>query len=97
MINCAPPSHFEHVLRPDKPWSQRLLGLRANASRMSHGELDNAEELDIGNPTELGQQYAALKQHYLPQLNVLGGCCGTELRHVDEIARRCQSLFSRDT
>jgi S-methylmethionine-dependent homocysteine/selenocysteine methylase len=89
MINCAHPTHFDHVLTADAPWTSRLRGLRANASRMSHAELDNAPELDIGNPFELGGQYAELRRRF-PQINVLGGCCGTDHRHVESISTACR-------
>jgi homocysteine S-methyltransferase len=61
-------------------------GLRANASTMSHAELDEAEELDAGDPVELARDYVELRQ-LLPQLNVVGGCCGTDHRHIREICR----------
>jgi S-methylmethionine-dependent homocysteine/selenocysteine methylase len=84
MINCAHPTHFEAVLDSDEPWRGRIRGLRANASTMSHEQLDEAEELDDGDPEDLGRRYAALRSR-LPQLNVLGGCCGTDRRHVAAI------------
>ena len=84
MINCAHPTHFADVLATDEPWRDRIRGLRANASTMSHDELDEAEELDDGDPDDLGARYAALKTR-LPHLNVLGGCCGTDQRHVAAI------------
>lgn len=90
MINCAHPSHFEHILPDEDSWSARVRGLRANASRMSHAELNNAEDLDAGNPVELGMQYAALRQGKLKHLNVMGGCCGTDHRHIEQIAMACQ-------
>ena len=83
MINCAHPTHFEAILT-DEPWRKRIRGLRANASTMSHAELDEAEELDDGDPDDLGARYARLGER-LPQLNVLGGCCGTDHRHVASI------------
>jgi homocysteine S-methyltransferase len=86
MINCAHPTHFEHVLVEGEPWLERLGGLRANASRKSHAELDESEELDDGDPVELGEQYGALRSR-LPGVTVVGGCCGTDHRHVDEICR----------
>jgi S-methylmethionine-dependent homocysteine/selenocysteine methylase len=89
MINCAHPTHFDHVLAAGEPWIKRLRGLRANSSRMSHAELDNAPELDIGDPQELGGQYAELRRR-LPHINVLGGCCGTDHRHVDCISTACR-------
>jgi len=85
MLNCAHPTHFEGVLETDEPWVDRIRGLRANASTLSHAELDEAEELDDGDPADLGARYAALADR-LPRLNVLGGCCGTDDRHVAEIA-----------
>jgi homocysteine S-methyltransferase len=81
MINCAHPSHFYDVLEPGTAWTDRICGLRANASRMSHAELDEAEELDEGDPEELANEYAALRER-LPRLTVLGGCCGTDHRHI---------------
>jgi S-methylmethionine-dependent homocysteine/selenocysteine methylase len=84
MINCAHPTHFEAVLTGDDAWRDRIRGLRANASTMSHAELDEAEELDDGDPEDLGTRYAALRAQ-LPRLNVLGGCCGTDHRHVAAI------------
>jgi S-methylmethionine-dependent homocysteine/selenocysteine methylase len=82
MVNCAHPSHFDAVLEPGAVWTDRILGLRANASRMSHAELDDAEELDAGNPEELALEYVALRER-LPRLTVLGGCCGTDHRHIE--------------
>jgi S-methylmethionine-dependent homocysteine/selenocysteine methylase len=84
MINCAHPTHFEAVLDADEDWVQRVLALRANASTMSHAELDETAELDEGDPADLGARYAAL-QTKLPRLAVLGGCCGSDIRHVTAI------------
>jgi len=86
MLNCAHPSHFDAVLEPGTAWTDRVIGLRANASRLSHAELDEAEELDTGNPEELALEYVALRER-LPRLTVLGGCCGTDHRHVAAICR----------
>jgi S-methylmethionine-dependent homocysteine/selenocysteine methylase len=94
MINCAHPTHFGQVLTEGEPWTQRIRGLRANASRKSHAELNESPELDIGNPVELGMQHARLKSR-LPQLNVMGGCCGTDHRHVEQIAAACSPLFRK--
>jgi S-methylmethionine-dependent homocysteine/selenocysteine methylase len=82
MINCAHPTHFESVLGGS--WTTRIRGLRANASTKSHAELDEATELDDGDPADLGSRYAGLRDQ-LPNLNVLGGCCGTDDRHVGQI------------
>ena len=81
MINCAHPDHFRGVVDTSAPWTQRIGGIRSNASRMSHAELDEAEVLDDGDPLELGRLNTALLEH-LPNIRVLGGCCGTDHRHV---------------
>ena len=84
MINCAHPTHFEHVLDDAGPWLGRIHGVRANASTKSHAELDEAEELDEGDPADLAARYRELRER-MPNLNVVGGCCGTDHRHIDEI------------
>ena len=85
MVNCAHPDHFAHVFE-DAAWAQRIRGLRCNASRKSHAELDESETLDDGDPVELAEQYKALATQ-MPWVNVFGGCCGSDLRHVTQIAR----------
>ncbi|HKP65384.1 MAG TPA: homocysteine S-methyltransferase family protein, partial [Casimicrobiaceae bacterium] len=86
MINCAHPTHFSSVLRDAGDWSSRIRGVRANASQRSHAELDAATELDIGDPATLGLEYREL-QRLRPSLTVLGGCCGTDHRHVAAICK----------
>jgi S-methylmethionine-dependent homocysteine/selenocysteine methylase len=94
MINCAHPMHFVGALAAaGGPWLERIRGLRANASTKSHAELDEATELDAGNPVELGRQYRELKG-ISPQLNVLGGCCGTDHRHIEEICKAYLPLWT---
>ena len=61
MVNCAHPTHFAEVLDPAAAWTERLGGIRANASTASHAELDEAEELDAGDPVDLAERYAALR------------------------------------
>ena len=85
MINCAHPTHFSNVLGAE-PWIKRIRAVRANSSIKSHAELDQATELDEGNPVELGAQYLDLVGR-LENLNVLGGCCGTDHRHIAEIGQ----------
>ena len=85
MVNCAHPTHFEDALAEAGGWRERIGGIRANASRKSHAELDESEELDAGDPDELAGHYAVL-QRLLPNLSVAGGCCGTDHRHVAAIA-----------
>lgn len=81
MINCAHPEHFSSRLSGRADWKSRIRGVRANASRLSHAELDEAEALDDGDPDEFGKLYAGLFDS-LPALRVIGGCCGTDARHV---------------
>lgn len=87
MINCAHPTHFDKRLGKGA-WLDRIGGIRANASKKSHAELDASTELDAGNPQELGRQYHDLRK-LLPKVNVVGGCCGTDHRHIAEIAHSC--------
>ena len=86
MINCAHPLHFQQSLASEEKWMSRIRGIKANASQKSHAELNEATELDAGNPVELGRYYRTLKNQF-GHLNVLGGCCGTDHRHIEEICR----------
>jgi len=88
MVNCAHPTHFGEVLEQGEPWTARLGGVRANASHRSHAELDEATELDAGDLEDLGQRYRRLREA-VPGLRVLGGCCGTDHRHVAAIRDAC--------
>ncbi len=83
-LNCAHPSHFQAVLAEGGSWTHRIRGIRANASARSHAELDAATALDIGDPEDLGNRYQRLRAAS-PALNVLGGCCGTDIRHLRAI------------
>jgi S-methylmethionine-dependent homocysteine/selenocysteine methylase len=82
MVNCAHPTHFEDVL--SEGGLERVRGLRANASMKSHAELDEAEDLDQGDPDDLAERYRAIRP-LMPGLNVVGGCCGTDERHIEAI------------
>ncbi|WP_299470857.1 homocysteine S-methyltransferase family protein [uncultured Roseibium sp.] len=93
MLNCAHPDHFSETLRTGGEWRNRICGIRANASRLSHAELDEAEELDDGNPVETGRDYADLKS-FMPQLVVLGGCCGTDHRHIEQVCLAAKDSLS---
>jgi len=90
MINCAHPTHFAHLFDQPAPWLRRIRGLRGNASCMSHAELDEADTLDDGNPDAFGRELDALRWR-APWLTVLGGCCGTDHRHIDQVGRRLAS------
>lgn len=91
MVNCAHPDHFFYLLG-DSDWARRIRGLRCNASRLSHTELDECEVLDDGDPVELANQYKTIT-NTMPWLNIFGGCCGTDLRHVAEIAKAASGRF----
>jgi homocysteine S-methyltransferase len=91
MINCAHPAHFAGAL-PEGDSRMRIRGLRANASALSHAELDEAEELDSGDPDDLAERYVSLRRE-LPDLEVVGGCCGTDIRHVTAI---CDAWLAAD-
>lgn len=86
MVNCAHPDHFRDALASGASWTGRIGGLRANASRLSHEELDQSETLDEGDPEEFGLLYRQL-EHFLPNLRVVGGCCGTDHRHIQCASR----------
>jgi len=91
MINCAHPDHFINVLKSGGNWLNRIGGIRANASTKSHAELDVSETLDEGDKDDLAECYKDLKS-LLPNLNVIGGCCGTDHTHMDKI---CEVWFQK--
>jgi S-methylmethionine-dependent homocysteine/selenocysteine methylase len=89
MINCAHPTHFSSVLEAGAGWTERIRCLRANSSALSHAELDESTEIDAGDPAELGRQHRDMLG-ILTNVNILGGCCGTDDRHVDAIFQACR-------
>jgi homocysteine S-methyltransferase len=88
MVNCAHPTHFDQALSRGEEWVERIRGVRANASPKSHAELDESETLEIGDIADLGRRYRALT-HAFPSMRILGGCCGTDHRHVAAICEAC--------
>ena len=88
MINCVHPSHFVDEIEKEKEhtWTTRIRGIRANASCKSHAELDESTELDSGDPEKLARENQHIKELF-PHLNVFGGCCGTDDRHVREMVK----------
>lgn len=88
MVNCAHPDHFADLFDPASDWTQRIGGIRANASRQSHAELDAATQLDAGDPQDFGALYGDLAAR-LPNLRVIGGCCGTDHRHIGAAGASC--------
>lgn len=93
MINCAHPSHFARILEPGAQRTGRIRAVRSNGSRKSHAELDAATELDPGNPIDFGREHADLRSRF-PHMTILGGCCGTDLRHIEQIA--ASSIGAKD-
>lgn len=91
MVNCAHPDHFTTALAAGSDWVSRIGGVRANASRLSHAELDAAETLDDGDPEEFGCLHLKMARH-LPGLRVFGGCCGTDHRHIESVARHLAAI-----
>ncbi len=93
MINCAHPSHFRNTLESESNWTDRIRGIRLNASCLSHTELNEATELDDGDVTELGAQVGNICENF-PHINVVGGCCGTDHRHIKEIGENAKRARS---
>ena len=91
MINCAHPTHFVSVLDPESRWANRIRGIRLNASCLSHAELNEATELDDGDVNELGTEVGSICRKY-PLINIVGGCCGTDHRHIRKIAENVASV-----
>jgi len=88
LINCAHPTHFEDALKAGEAWTERIHGVRANASTKSHAELDESQTLDSGDPADLGRRYQNLRGAF-PKMRILGGCCGTDHRHAAAICDAC--------
>lgn len=94
MVNCAHPAHFEQALARDETWVQRIHGVRANASVKSHAELDESDTLDAGDMADLSRRYQALTTAF-PSMRILGGCCGTDHRHLAAICEACTPAINR--
>ncbi|CAF1341489.1 unnamed protein product [Adineta ricciae] len=94
VINCAHPSNFAHIFHSGEDWSRRIHGVQGNASKKSHAELDESTELDDGNPPEFGADNRTLL-YKLTNLNIFGGCCGTDYRHIEEICKTCIPVFDQ--
>jgi homocysteine S-methyltransferase len=88
MVNCAHPQHFAGPLRSGESWVRRIGGLRANASAKSHVELDQSPAIDMGDIGEFARVHAELLP-VLANLRLVGGCCGTDYRHIAALCKRC--------
>ena len=95
MINCAHFDHFMPTLREgikkDQGWVKRIQGIRANPSRLSHDELDNCTELQRGDTKEYGSYFGQIREEF-PWIKIMGGCCGTNEEHVEQIKRNVIKL-----
>jgi homocysteine S-methyltransferase len=94
MTNCTHPIEFEPALVPGE-WVARLGGFMPNAVAMETMDLCKLGHLEDGDPVELGAQMAALARRF-PHINVWGGCCGTDGRHIGQIARQVSEVRHRD-
>jgi S-methylmethionine-dependent homocysteine/selenocysteine methylase len=90
MINCVHPSVFDKALSCEfnytRQVSDRILGLQANTSTLSPAELGDLSYLDTTEPDEFAAAMIALHEKF--GLKILGGCCGSDAGHIEEIARR---------
>lgn len=89
--NCSHPMEFFPALDDAGPWLDRLRYFRPNAAMMDKLALCKLGHLEDGDPVELGGQMADLALR-LPRADILGGCCGTDERHLGEIARSVLTL-----
>ncbi len=88
LINCAHPTHFMQALKKGEKWLDRVYGVKSNASAKSHADLDDSTTLDAGDPDDLGRRYSGLRASF-PTMRILGGCCGTDHRHIAAICEAC--------
>jgi homocysteine S-methyltransferase len=89
--NCSHPLEFEPALADAGPWLERLRYVRPNAARMEKIALCSLGHLEDGDPVELGEQMAEVAR-MLPRTDIIGGCCGTDERHLAEIARKVNAV-----
>jgi homocysteine S-methyltransferase len=95
LINCVHPSVFARGLGREteisKSIRKRVLGLQANTSSRSPEELDGLEQLDGSDPDKFAEEMLDL--HHQFGIKVIGGCCGTDHRHIHAIAARFGKLY----
>ena len=90
MVNCTHTSFFKsammHAAHSSATVRKRIAGLFANTAALKPEELDNSEELVEEDPQTFGKSVAGL--HTELGMKILGGCCGTDDRHIDSLAKR---------
>ncbi len=90
MVNCVHPLVFKQALSKSfnetENLRSRLIGLQANSSTKSPEELENLPYLDTTEPVEFSEYMLQLHKRF--GIKILGGCCGTDNRHIEEIARK---------
>lgn len=90
MVNCVYPTVFEAALESAASRSRdvvtRVVGLQANASAKSPEELEGLSSVDADPPEVLGDGMARVYRRF--GTKILGGCCGTDHRHIEWIAWR---------
>jgi S-methylmethionine-dependent homocysteine/selenocysteine methylase len=91
MVNCVHPAVFSEALsrslRSSPGLRERMVGLQGNTSIKSPEELDNLDHLDAAeDPEEFAGSMLELHRRF--GIKILGGCCGTDGRHIQAIARR---------
>jgi S-methylmethionine-dependent homocysteine/selenocysteine methylase len=94
MINCSHPTSFINLLNLDEDWTQRIHGVKCNASKKSHAELEQCTEIDEGDPIEFAQDNQQLL-YKLKNLNIFGRCCGTDTKHLEQICKTCIHTFDQ--
>jgi homocysteine S-methyltransferase len=89
-VNCVHPSVLREALRGDERLRRlagvRLLGFKANASRRPTEELAGLGYLEAEAPERLADEMVVLRDEF--GLKVIGGCCGTDDRHIEALAMR---------
>lgn len=92
MTNCVhPKTVYEALLQPynnNEVVHKRFKGIQVNTSALSYAELDNSLDLKTEEPAETAIDTVKLRE--ISPIQIFGGCCGTDGRHMNEIAKRIQ-------
>lgn len=90
MANCVHPSIVSEALL--QPFNQthivfnRFLGIQGNTSPLSYAELDGSLDLRCSDPAQFAVEMLKLRE--ISNIKIFGGCCGTDNRHMEQIAIR---------